>query len=426
VLRAVAPSTFRQGSLRLNLVFTLVGNTVQLGAQWATVMLLAKIGDPVMVGEFSLALGLCAPVITVLSLGLRTVLVTDAARSHTYADMLGARVIGTALALVVVTAEALWIARSPRVLAVYVLVAAARCIDSLSDIHWAQLQRAERMDLIAGSQALRGLLGITAMGAALALTRSLAWAAAALLAVSLLVWWRFDLRAVDAATPDERTRPTFDPAALRKIVKVTAPLVFSMALTAFAGPMPRYFLEAYRGTREVGYLAVASAPIALVGFLPSAIYQATAARAAAHMQRGEHGAFVALGWRVVAANVAVAMGFYLGSVLLGGVFLRVMFAPEYARLWPVMNLYCLSQVITTVGVFGSQVVNAGRMFRASAVLALLAVVAHLLASMALVPRYGLWGSVYADMVFKSVSAVVLFVIGAWWFVRERRTASVAR
>jgi hypothetical protein len=50
--------------------------------------------------------------------------------------------------------------------------------------------------------------------------------------------------------------------------------------------------------------------------------------------------------------------------------------------------------------------------------------ALLLASMALVPRYGLWGSVYADMVFKSVSAAVLFAIGAWWFVRERR--SVAR
>jgi O-antigen/teichoic acid export membrane protein len=420
VLRAVAPKTFRQGSLRLNLVFTLVGNTVQLGAQWATVMLLAKIGDPVMVGEFSLALGLCAPVITVLSLGLRTVLVTDASRVHTYADLLGARVLGVALALAVVTAEALWIARSPRVLAVYVLVAAARCIDSLSDIHWAQLQRAERMDLIAGSQVLRGLLGIAAMGATLVVTRSLAWAAVALLGVSLLVWWRFDLRAVAAATPEERTRPAFDPAALRKIVKVTAPLVFSIALSAFAGPMPRYFLEAYRGTREVGYLAVASAPIALLGFLPSAIYQATAARAAAHMQGGDHDAFVRLGWRVTAANVAVALSFYLGSVVLGGVFLRVMFAPEYVRLWPVMNLYCLSQVIATVGAFGSQVVNAGRMFRASAFLSLVGVLAYLLASIALVPRYGVWGSAYAEMVYKLVGGGGLFVISAWWFARVRR------
>lgn len=422
LLRVVAPASFRQGTLRLNLIFTLAGNTVQLGAQWASVMLLAKVGDPLMVGEYSLALGLCAPVITVCSLGLRTVLVTDATRSLAYSDLLGARALGVGVAVLVVAVESAWVARSWHAFAVFVLVALARSVDSLSDIHWGQLQRAERMDLIAGSQMLRGVLGTVIMGVILSITRSLAWGAVGLLLSSLAVWGIFDLRAVRAASPGEETRPTFRGPELRRILAMTAPLVFSIALTAFAGPLPRYFLEHYRGTREVGYLAVAASPIALVGFLPTAIFQASAARAASHMQRGEHDAFVSLGWKVMAANVGVSGAFYAASVLFGDRFLRVMFSPEYTHLWPVMNLFCLTQLLITVAVFGSQVVNAGRMFRVSAVISVISVAVHVAASALLVPRYGLQGSVYADMVYKCSSSLILVGVGAWWLLRKRQRA----
>lgn len=412
--------TFRRGTLRMNLVWTLLGNTVQLGSQWASVMMLAKLGTPELVGTYSLALGLCAPVIVVCSLGLRNVLVTDAKRVHAYPDMLGLRVLGTGVAMALVAALAAWVARSPTILAIYVIVAAARGVDGMSDIHWAQLQRAERMDLIAVSQALRGVLGIAAMCLALVLTRSLVWASVGLLGVSLGVWWLFDVRAVRVATPEEQLHPRYDPAVIRRILAFTAPLVFSTVLTAVSGPMPRYFLEAYRGSREVGYLAVASSPIALVGFLPSAIYQATAARAAQHMQHGEHDQFVSLGWKVLAANVTIAGGFYLGVALFGDVFLRVMFSPEYVHLWPEMKLFCFSQLIASFAAFGAQVTNASRMFRFLAANAVLAVGAHALASFALVPRYGLRGSAWADMAFKGFSAFTLIAVGLWWVVAERR------
>lgn len=422
LLSLVTPATFRQGTLRLNLIFTLAGNTVQLGAQWASVMLLAKLGDPVMVGEYSLALGLCAPVITICSLGLRTVLVTDATRSFAYSDLLGARALGVSISVAGVAAEALFVARTLRAFAVFVVVALARSVDSLSDIYWAQLQRAERMELIAVSQALRGVVGIAVMSALLWFTHSLAWASLGLLAVSLGVWGLYDVPAVRATSPGERTWPTFHRVELRRILALTAPLVFSIALNAFAGPLPRYVLEAYRGTREVGFLAVASSPIALVGFLPTAIFQASAARAASHLQHGEHDAFVSLGWKVLAANVAVAASFYFASVLFGHHFLRVMFSAEYTHLWPVMNLFCLTQLLTTVAVFGSQVVNAGRMFRVNALISLLSVPVHLAASLLLVPRHGLVGSAYADMVYKGSTSIALFGIGIWWLTKARKRA----
>jgi O-antigen/teichoic acid export membrane protein len=422
-LQGILPlRTFRQGSLRLNLLWTLTGNTVQLGSQWASVMVLARLGTPELVGEYSLALGLCAPVIVVSSLGLRNVLVTDAKRVHAYADMLGARVLGTATAMAVVAVIAASVAGSVRVFGVYVLLAAARCFDSLSDIYWAQLQRAERMDLIAFSQGLRGLLGIAALSVALALTGSLLWAAAALLAVSAAVWGLFDTAAVRAATPDEDLRPRMDPATLRKILAFTAPLVLSMLLGSVAGPMPRYFLQHFHGAREVGFFAVASSPIAVVGFIPAAIYQATAARAAMHMQSGDHRAFTSLAWKVLLANLAVAGAFYAGAALFGGVFLRALFSPAYGHLWPEMKLFCFAQLVAALAAFGSQVTNAARMFRVLAANSVLNVAALAVASALLVPRYGVRGTAYADIAFKGVSAAMLTAVSVWWAWSARRRA----
>jgi O-antigen/teichoic acid export membrane protein len=395
-------------------VWTLTGNTVQLGAQWASVMVLAKLGSPILVGEFSLALGLCAPVIALCSLGLRNLLVTDARRSHAYADMLGVRVVGVGVGMITIAAIAAWAARSPRLFAIYLVVAAARSIDSLSDIYWGQLQRAERMDLIAASQILRGLLGICGLCAALALTGSLAWGAAALLATSLLVWWVVDRRAVRYATPDEARAPRFDPVTMRAILAMSSPLILSLLLTSVAGPMPRYFLDAYGSARDVGFFAVASAPIAIAGFLPAAIYQTTAARAARHMQSGEHDRFMELSRKVLLANLAVSGAFYLGSVFFGDVFLRRMFTPEYVRVWPEMNLFCLAQLLTSFAALGSQVTNAARMFRLLAVNAVVSVAALVVASFVLVPRMGVRGSAWADIVYKGSSTLFLMVVGFWW------------
>jgi O-antigen/teichoic acid export membrane protein len=414
----------RPGSLRLNVVWTLAGTIVQFGSQWVGLMVLAKLGSVQIVGRYSFATGLCAPVIATASLGLRNVLVTDARREFTYSDYLGLRVAALGVGMAVMAVLAAFTAPTPAMFLTYMLLAASRGVDLLSDIHWAQLQRVERMDLIAISQASRGLLGLGVLTLALAVTGSLAWGAAGLLAASLAVWWFFDVPAVRRVTHDEPVAPRFDRASIEKILHVVAPLVGMLVLTTVAGPMPRYFLEAYRDSSEVGFFAVASSPLAIVSFLPAAVYQATTSRAAQHLQHDEHSQFLALSLRVMAINLATSGVFCVASVLFGDHFLRLCYKPEYLRVWPEMNLFCLAQLLQSFATLGAQVLNAGRMFRFQALNSVFSVCVLLIASFALVPAWGVRGTAWADVIYKGVSTLAIGSVGVWYLLRRRRGLGV--
>jgi hypothetical protein len=59
-----------QPSLRRNFSWTLLGNVVYSGCQWAMLMVLAKLTRPDQVGQFSLGLAVTAPVILLAGLQL--------------------------------------------------------------------------------------------------------------------------------------------------------------------------------------------------------------------------------------------------------------------------------------------------------------------------------------------------------------------
>src|SRR5262245_20155316 len=88
--------------LRENAAWTLAGNVVYTGCQWGILVVLARLGSPEMVGQFVLGLAVSAPVLMFTNLQLRGVLATDARHEYAFADYLGARLLMTALALLVI------------------------------------------------------------------------------------------------------------------------------------------------------------------------------------------------------------------------------------------------------------------------------------------------------------------------------------
>src|ERR1700690_1751773 len=60
-----------------NFAWTLVGNVVYAACQWTIVVVLAKLGNADMVGEFALALAVAFPITLLANLQLRSVFVTD-------------------------------------------------------------------------------------------------------------------------------------------------------------------------------------------------------------------------------------------------------------------------------------------------------------------------------------------------------------
>jgi len=177
-----------RGSLRRNFSWTLAGNLAYAGCQWAVVVAIAKLGSPELVGKFTLAVAVCAPIMLAAGLGLRTVQANDVGRERPFSIYLGLRVATTLAAVVAIALVAVVGYRGavPVVLA----YAVAKSAEAISEIIWGQLQQQERMAQIARSMVAKGVTSVIGVTLALALTHDLVVATSSR-AVLVDPSWRF-------------------------------------------------------------------------------------------------------------------------------------------------------------------------------------------------------------------------------------------
>ncbi len=136
------PVSFKPLSLRLNFAWTLAGNAVYGGAQWAMLILLAKLGNAEMVGRFALGLAVGAPVVMFTNMQLRLVQATDAREEYRFRDYLSLRLMANAVALPGDCRGGAGRALPAETLAVILLVGLAKCAESVSDVIWGLWQKA--------------------------------------------------------------------------------------------------------------------------------------------------------------------------------------------------------------------------------------------------------------------------------------------
>jgi len=149
--------------LGVSVLWTLAGYASFMVCQWAMLVVVARLGSPEKVGEFALGLTIAAPVILFANLGLRRFQVTDASGRFGFADYFGLRLLMAGLALVAIAALAAGSGYGPAVAGAILAMGVAKAVESANDVVLGALQRAERMDLVARSMALRGVGGTAAL-----------------------------------------------------------------------------------------------------------------------------------------------------------------------------------------------------------------------------------------------------------------------
>src|SRR6266576_5841699 len=89
-------------SLRADFSWMLVGNAVYAGGQFLILMLLAKLLQPEMVGQYALGLAVVYPVMMFTNLQLRAVMTSGVRRQTDFGYYLSLRLLTTSLALLII------------------------------------------------------------------------------------------------------------------------------------------------------------------------------------------------------------------------------------------------------------------------------------------------------------------------------------
>ena len=147
-------------SLRSAFVWSFAGNVVNGFSAWAVLALVARLTSIESLGQYALAVAVASPVAMLAHLNLRMVLATDVSGEHSDADYFQVRMWSAAAGLVITAAIGLAWQPFSAVGLTIILVGANFAVENIEDLYYAVMQRSERLDQVARSMVLRGLLGI--------------------------------------------------------------------------------------------------------------------------------------------------------------------------------------------------------------------------------------------------------------------------
>jgi O-antigen/teichoic acid export membrane protein len=300
-----------------------------MGCQWAMLVVVARLGSPETVGQFALGIAFSAPVILFTNLGLRRLQVADAAGRFTFADYFGLRLLMNGLALATIAAIAFGSGYPRATAGVILAMGLAKAVEAASDAVHGVLQKAERMDLIAGALVLRGITGVAGLAGGMIATRRLAIGLLAMAAGWTAVLCLYDLPRAARLLASGDVRPRWRASALGRLAWRAFPLGLVTTLGSLMAAVPCVMIEKFRGAAELGiYTALAYAYSASHRVM-TAMSEAASARLARHHAAGRREAYLGVLSRLLFLAAAGGLAGVAVAVLAGKPLLTFVYGPVY-------------------------------------------------------------------------------------------------
>jgi O-antigen/teichoic acid export membrane protein len=414
------PLAVRQGetsSLRANFSWTFLGNAVYTGGQLVTLMLLAKLTRPELVGQYALGLAITVPVITLASLQLRLAVVADVDQRTHFGHYLSLRLLTTGLALAIIFVITQILGYSRQLSTVVVVVGVAQTIETISDVFYGRMQLHDRMDMISKSMIARSVLSALGLSLGVYLSGNLIWGIAGIVVARGIVLLGYDIpRTHDLAKQsegfscDDILKPRWDSKVQRQLIWFNFPLGIATVLVSLNFTIPRYFVEHALGERALGIFSAIALMLSAGTMAAVSLGQSAFFRLAKAYGTGDLAQFRSLIAKLLTIGAAMGVCGLIVAKLAGREVLAILFGPEYAEradLLPwMMVVGCVIYVAQFLG-FG---MTAARCYRPQVVLFTLtnlAVAAH---CYLLIPRLGLLGAILAMLVATIVQLVGSIVI----------------
>ena len=351
-------------SLRLNFSWTLFGNVVYAGTQWGILVLLARLGDPEAVGQFSLGLAITAPIMLFASLQLRAVQATDARLQFQFRDYAGLRILMTIMAACAIfgIGGALYHGATALTIAAFAL---SKGIEALSDTFYGLWQQQERMDLIAKSLMLRGVLALIAAAVCFAVFHTV-WIAVCGMAVAwAVVFAAFDVRRGITVTREmgQTVMPRFSATRMKQLVRLSLPLGIVTMLLSLNVNVPRYMISHFRSVRELGIFSALGYILMAGAMIVGALGQSATPRLAFYASQGKTREFRGLSHRLLLIGMALGICGVLAALAFGRQIVTLIYGREYAQNGHLFLWLMVAAAAGYMASFGGYSLTAARHFQ---------------------------------------------------------------
>jgi len=391
-------------SLRANFSWTFAGNVIYSAAQWAMLVVLAKLGSKEMVGLFTLGLAVTAPVMMLTNLQLRGIQATDARHEYLFGHYFGLRLLTTLLALAVIAGIVVISAPGWGPALVILAVGVAKAFESVSDVIYGLLQQHERMDRIATSMMIKGPLSLIALAVGFYLTHSVLWATLGLALTWALILAGYDIRSailiLRASQPQagaswpRALQPIWSTRPLVSLAWLALPAGIVAALLSLNVNTPRLFVAHYLGTNDLAIFASMAYVLVAGATLTDALGQAAAPRLSQYFAAGNVPAFRALLAKLLGIGVVLGGAGVLVGLVAGRAILTLLYRPDYAGHVDAFVWLLVAAGLEYIASFLGYALTAARYLRIQAPIFAAVIAFMLVAGPFIIPAHGMVGAAW--------------------------------
>src|SRR5918997_3577222 len=397
--------------LRHSLTWSLAGNATYVAAQWAMLVVLAKIGSPQMVGQFALGLAICAPLVMFSNLELRAVQATDAIHRYRFGDYLVLRIIATTLALAALVAIVLVVGYRGQTALTILVIGVAKGFESVSDLFYGLFLQHEQVDRMAKSLLIKSPLSLGGLGLGVYLTNSVVGGACGLSIVWAILLFGYDARngarllktaSREPAGPNDEPGRHGIAKRLRDLAWLALPLGIVGLLVNLYPNIPRYFVAEYSGASALGIFATMAYTVVAGIKLVDSLAQSVGPRLAGHHAAGDEARFRIVLLKAVGIGLSFGAAGVMLVLLVGPEILTLFYGKEYAGYPTVFLWLAIAGAIECVATFQYWTITAARRFAIQIPLYGLVACTSVVACIWLVPSAGLRGEAVACVLAAAV------------------------
>lgn len=409
-------------TVRRNALYALLGNGVLNACRLASFALIAKFTNPEVYGRYFFANNaLAQPIVLYFAREARAAYVSDARGLFPFGAYRALRRTTLAAAALVLAGALVIVGwREPLAasIAMMAIVCLGRIVYFLAEVDWGVYQRRERLDLMAVSNAWRGVLMLACYAGGLGAltyfwragslsTATYAWIVAACAAVHVAAWigvWRlFDERQVQRSAVDLGWTWT----QVRALAAQTWPLGLVHLLIALADAIPQWVILIYHpGYAEIGYYGAIKAVAMIASFTIIQVGTAAGNRLAQSYQH-DRAAFKPLVTKLMLFAAALAVAMFGAAILFGRPILTLLFTNDYAAYFSEFLILMGGNAVLLIASITGFVVTSMRKFWVQVPIQVVIVLATTVASFWLIPNDAVGGAAWASVV-RSLTHALLY------------------
>lgn len=392
----------------------MLGNVFYAFTQFILLIILAKLGNPTVVGQFTLALAVCSPVFLLSNLKLRTVMCTDINDNYYYKTFKFLRVLSSLIAIIFIALIAFFSNYSLDMFWVIMLFSFAKFVEMQSDIYYGLFQKREEMDLIAKSLIIKGTLNILFVYGLYVYTSNLIFVVLGIFISNLLVLIFFDKRNSVRFNSDWSI-PIKDILIKKQLINlliISFPLGLSTALGSLNTNMPRYFVEQNLGQYELGIFAAISYLLIAANTIINALSQAVTPRLA-KLFLNNIDQFIKFTTKLILLGFSIGLLSLIIVFFFGEEILLIIYSEDYANYSSVLLVITLGSLVLLTSVFLGTAISASRNYKIQPKIQVVTTFFILVGSYFFINKLGLIGAawaVFTGYLTTSIGYLIAFIV----------------